>query len=60
MFQSREFEGKLSSLINEYSVEGMSNTPDFVLATYLMDCLRAYHTAISGRKAFESGISPRA
>jgi len=45
-----EFEKKLSDLINEYSLEGGSDTPDFILAGYMNDCLQAYNNAAK-RKA---------
>ena len=40
------FEAALSSLINKYSMENKSNTPDFILARYLIECLNvfAHHT----------------
>lgn len=59
MFQQREFEGKLVELINFYSAENMSDTPDYILATYLMDCLRAYNTAVNSRTTHAKGIVPR-
>lgn len=31
-----------ASVINRYSAENNSNTPDFILAEYLMNCLEAY------------------
>lgn len=44
----REFETELSGLINRYSLENRTNTPDFILATYLVETLRVlehYHHA---------------
>jgi hypothetical protein len=43
------FTGELSALINRYSGENDSNTPDFLLATYLSDCLKAYNLAVQAR-----------
>ena len=37
-----EFKKELENLINMHSVENGSNTPDFILAEYLCDCLSAY------------------
>ncbi len=37
-----KFKKELESLINKNSMENGSNTPDFILAEYLMDCLKAY------------------
>lgn len=36
--------------INLYSAENGSNTPDFILAQYLMDCLAAYDKAVTARE----------
>lgn len=43
------FRKELESLINKYSKENGSNTPDFILAEYLEDCLKAYNRAINQR-----------
>ena len=40
-----EFQKALKELLNTHSMEGMSHTPDFVLAEYLMACLAAFDTA---------------
>ena len=47
-----DFENDLSALINKYSQEGRSNTPDFILARYLIHCLKAYNVAVSGRDSW--------
>lgn len=39
------FEQELTHLINKYSMENLSRTPDFILAYYLKDCLFAYQNA---------------
>lgn len=39
------FEKELTELLNKYSKENESNTPDFILAKYLIDCLNAYNKA---------------
>lgn len=44
-----EFERELSGLLNKYSLENKSNTPDFILARYMVKCLNAYNKAISKR-----------
>ena len=49
------FEKELEKLINRYSKENESNTPDFVLANYLSACLKAYNTAIKERENFKEG-----
>jgi len=43
------FEKELRQLINRYSIEGGSNTPDFILAQYLVSCLFAYNVAVRQR-----------
>lgn len=48
----KTFTQELSDLINKYSQEGNSNTPDFILAEYLMDCLRSYNIAITARDSW--------
>lgn len=37
-----KFEKDLALLINNYSLENETDTPDFILAEYLKDCLDAY------------------
>jgi hypothetical protein len=39
------FEKELSRLINVHSCENDSDTPNFILAAYLSDCLAAYNRA---------------
>jgi hypothetical protein len=36
---------ELSALLNSYSVENRSDTPDFVLATFMLQCLSAFNVA---------------
>ncbi len=40
---------ELRNAINRYSAENASNTPDFILADYMIGCLDAYNTAVSRR-----------
>lgn len=42
-------EQELAQLLNRHSVENDSNTPDFILAEYVTDCLDAYAKAIRAR-----------
>lgn len=35
----------LAALLNRYRRENYSNTPDFVLASYLVECLQAFERA---------------
>ena len=41
---------ELTSLLNYHSQEQFSDTPDYILAEYLMDCLRAYNAALQKRE----------
>ena len=44
------FPDELQKLINYHSLEGGSNTPDFILATYLLDCLETFDKCICRRE----------
>jgi len=46
---SNNFRKELKSLINCHSRENMSDTPDYILAEYLMDCLNAFDKATNER-----------
>lgn len=43
------FQQELSLLINMHSKENGSNTPDFILARYMYDCLKAFDNASLAR-----------
>lgn len=47
-----DFEKELGNLINKHSIENESNTPDWLLAQYLMSCLAAFTTAIQQRETY--------
>lgn len=49
---SKDFRHELECLINRYSKENGSNTPDFVLADYLNDCLNAFDMAVNLREKY--------
>lgn len=50
-----EFENALSSLINYHSLEGAGgNTPDFVLAQFLMGALKLFGAAVQERERLAS------
>jgi len=40
---------ELTSLINKHSKESESDTPDFLLAQYIEDCLAAYAKVVRAR-----------
>lgn len=44
-----QFARGLEETINRYSMENGSNTPDFILAGYLVGCLRAFDLATRER-----------
>lgn len=44
------FRRDLAELINRYSRENESNTPDFMLAEYLIMCLSAFNKTIRHRE----------
>lgn len=45
-----EFRKKIENLINIHSLENGSDTPDFILAQYLIDCLKTFDTALQARE----------
>ena len=58
---SDSFQEELESLINQHSIENDSDTPDFILAQYIVDCLRVYAKTVKARDkwyGFE-GLSQR-
>ena len=53
-----EFRIKLENLINQESMENGSNTPDFILAEYLCDCLKIFDKATRRREIwYEKSIA---
>lgn len=51
------FRDEIRAAINRNNMEAFSNTPDFVLAEYLTDCLATFDRAVKKRDAWY-GISP--
>jgi hypothetical protein len=49
---SSEFQKDLETLLNKHSREAPSNTPDFILAVYLMNCLMAFDSAVTWRASW--------
>ena len=45
-----DFRKELQHLLNRMSMENESDTPDFMLAEYLTDCLQAYERVIRRRE----------
>jgi hypothetical protein len=46
----QDFVKELEKLINRYSEEKLSNTPDFILAQYLSNALMAFNAAVQARE----------
>jgi len=43
------FQRELSALINKHSMENDSDTPDYLLAEFLIGCLNSYNRVINAR-----------
>jgi len=46
----KNFETELTGLINHYSIENASNTPDFILAQFISGCLESFNGAVQQRE----------
>lgn len=46
------FEDELRKLLNLFSMEARSNTPDYVLAEFMLKCLDAFDEAVVTRTAW--------
>lgn len=46
------FKNELKALLNKYSKENGSNTPDFLLADYLVECLKIFDSITNERTAW--------
>ena len=59
-----KFAKEVGEIINKYSLESASDTPDFILAHYLAGCLAVFEAATNarerwyGRIPLESIVSP--
>lgn len=49
MKKTSTFRRDLAVLLNTHNAETESNTPDFVLADYLSDCLVAFDKAVNNK-----------
>jgi len=45
-----EFEQELTALLNKYSIENGSNTPDFILCKYIINCLKNFNVITTSRE----------
>lgn len=48
--KEENFEQELEKLINHYSLESNSDTPDFILAKYLVGCLNNFNDTLQRRR----------
>jgi hypothetical protein len=44
-----DFQKEIATVINKHLRENMSDTPDFILARFLEQCLKAHSVAVSQR-----------
>ena len=51
-----EFQTKLTALLNECCAENGSDTPDYILADYLVSCLKAFDRATNARSKWHGYI----
>ena len=54
----KTFEKALTDLLNFYEEENNSNTPDFILAQYLLACLGAWNTGVQQRASWHGKDRP--
>lgn len=55
-----EFRIELEKLINRFSIENGSNTPDFILAEYLTQCLDNFEKTMLQREVWHGvDVKPR-
>jgi hypothetical protein len=48
---SDKLQAEIAKLLNKYSVDAKLETPDYILAEYIMGCLEAYYNAFSKRES---------
>ena len=46
----KDLEKDLASLLNRHSLENKSGTPDYILARYLMGCLKTWDESVRARE----------
>lgn len=52
MLDYSKFRKDVENIINKYSLENNSDTPDFILAEYLSDCLKTFDKTINRREIY--------
>jgi hypothetical protein len=59
MKNKKKFEKELENLLNKYSAENESSTPDYILAKYIIGCLDVYNKTVVDREGwFGRGLVP--
>ena len=53
-----EIKKDLSGILNKHSLENETNTPDFILAEYLLNCLLAFNSSFKQRTEWYSKTTP--
>lgn len=54
-----DLQAELANLLNRFSRENASNTPDFILASFMMAALRAFESCTNWREGWKSGDKPQ-
>jgi len=55
---SSDLRSDLTTLLNKYNREDVSNTPDYILRDFLWDCLKAFEAGVHNRDQWH-GVTPR-
>ena len=50
--KQEKFRKELTTLLNSYSRENDSNTPDYILAEYMLNCYSAFNNAVNARESW--------
>lgn len=58
MKNERKFETDLMMLINKHNIENGSATPDHILATFLVNVIKAFDTAMLQRQEWYGDAQP--
>jgi hypothetical protein len=53
---SKQFKEELRDLINRHSLENGSDTPDFILTEYLIECLKNFNKITKKRSNWYNNI----
>ena len=53
-----EFEKELAALINKYSLENLSDTPDFILASFMVQAMLNFNHELNARARWYQDVPP--